>query len=82
MASLGILSDPSIPLPFLLDAINHAEVGHLTRAQASDPVASRSPDNAYGHYQFLQKMLMTRQIKMMLIRTMLKKMFSTIKFQI
>ena len=55
--SIGILQTDNIPLPLLLDAINHAEVGHLTRAQASDPVASRSSDDAYGHFQFLQKNL-------------------------
>ena len=54
MASLGILSDPSIPLPFLLDAINHAEVGHLPRNQQLTVV---SDAGAQGPYQFLTKNL-------------------------
>jgi len=54
MSSLGILSDPSLPLPYLLDAINHAEVGHLPRAQQLTAVSDRG---AQGPYQFLTKNL-------------------------
>ena len=54
MSSLGILSDPSLPLPSLLDAINHAEVGHLSRAQQLTAVSDRG---AQGPYQFLTKNL-------------------------
>ncbi len=52
--SLGILSDSSVPLPYLLDAINHAEVGHLPRAQQ---LTATSDDGARGPYQFLPQNL-------------------------
>lgn len=52
--SLGILSDPTLPLPYLLDAINHAEVGHLPRAKQLTAVSDRG---AQGPYQFLTKNL-------------------------
>lgn len=52
--SLGILSDSSLPLSYLLDAINHAEVGHLPRAQQ---LTATSDDGARGPYQFLPQNL-------------------------
>ena len=48
--SIGILQTNSIPLPLLLDAINHAEVGHLPRAQQ---LTATSDDGARGPYQFM-----------------------------
>lgn len=51
---LGILSDQSLPLSYLLDAINHAEVGHLPRAKQLTAVSDRG---AQGPYQFLTKNL-------------------------
>lgn len=48
--SLGILSDPSLPLSYLLDAINHAEVGHLPRDKQ---LTATSDDGARGPYQFM-----------------------------
>lgn len=52
--TIGILSDTSLPLPLLLDAINHAEVGHLPRNQQLTVI---SDDGAEGPYQFLPKNL-------------------------
>ena len=52
--SLGILSDPSLPFPILLDAIRHAETGHLSPAAS---LTARSDANAVGPYQFLEKNL-------------------------
>jgi len=46
----GILDQSGLPLPALLDAINHAEVGHLPRAQQ---LTATSDDGARGPYQFM-----------------------------
>ena len=54
MSLFGVLYNPSLPLPILLDTIAHSETGHLSgdaRALAT------SPKGARGMYQFLPKNL-------------------------
>ena len=51
---LGILSDSTLPLPILLDAIAHSETGHLSPAEAA---VAKSRKGARGKYQFLEKNL-------------------------
>ena len=52
--SLGILSDPTLPLPILLDTVRHSETGHLSLDQAR---TARSRAGAIGPYQFLERFL-------------------------
>ena len=52
--SLGILSDPTLPFPILLDTVRHAETGHLSLDQARN---ARSRAGAIGPYQFLERFL-------------------------
>ena len=52
--SLGILSDPTLPLPILLDTVRHSETGHLPLDQAR---TARSTAGAIGPYQFLERFL-------------------------
>ena len=52
--ALGILRDPSMPLPLLLDVIAHSETGHLSPAEAA---IAKSRKGARGKYQFLPKNL-------------------------
>ena len=40
--SLGILSDPTLPLPILLDTVRHSETGHLSLDQARKPAAGQA----------------------------------------
>ena len=50
----GILNTTGLPQPLLLDAIRHAETGHLSLDAARTAVSKK---NAHGPYQFLQKNL-------------------------
>ena len=52
--ALGILSTSTLPMPMLLDAIRHAETGHLSLQDARN---ARSKKGAIGPYQFLEKNL-------------------------
>ena len=54
LMSLGILSDPTLPFPILLDTVRHAETGHLSLNQARN---ARSRAGAIGPYQFLERFL-------------------------
>ena len=51
--SLGILSDPTLPFPILLDTVRHAETGHLSLDQARNARSSAT----IGPYQFLERFL-------------------------
>ena len=59
--ALGILNTSSIPMPILLDAIRHAETGHLSLDDASAAVSKKG---AVGPYQFLEKNLHDMGYKM------------------
>ena len=61
MRNLGILNDPNIQQPFLLDAIRHAETGHLSPAKAA---VATSKVGARGAYQFMPKNLHSMGYKM------------------
>jgi hypothetical protein len=59
--ALGILSTSTLPMPMLLDAIRHAETGHLSLKDARN---ARSKKGAIGPYQFLEKNLHNMGYKM------------------
>lgn len=61
MRNPGILNDPNIQQPFLLDAIRHAETGHLSPAKAA---VATSKVGARGAYQFMPKNLHSMGYKM------------------
>ena len=61
MRDLGILNDPNIQQPFLLDAIRHAETGHLSPDKAA---VATSKVGARGAYQFMPKNLHSMGYKM------------------
>tara|TARA_Y100001938_G_scaffold150777_1_gene243373 strand:- start:14428 stop:16326 length:1899 start_codon:yes stop_codon:yes gene_type:complete len=50
MSSLGILYQRGLPLPMLLDAVAHAETGHL---RGPERYRATSPKGARGMYQFM-----------------------------
>jgi hypothetical protein len=59
--ALGILNNSTIPMPVLLDAIRHAETGHLSLEDARN---ARSKKDAIGPYQFLESNLHDMGYKM------------------